>query len=143
MLMCMVPKKLRLKNNLNGSEVVKTKKPFCVFCQDGGRVSTPLCLIQDITKLSREDMGKLARILKAKSKEQKEAQYFISASTKEFLVDTIKSQGFTHVLCIGCPSVYEYLMFLSLYNSKQFLWYNLFNGHFFHEGERLQHLQNF
>ena len=70
-------------------------------------MSTPLCLIHEITKLSREDLDKPARILKAKSKESKEAQYFFSASTKEFLVNTIISQGFTHVLCIGCPSVYE------------------------------------
>lgn len=137
------------ESDLNGSEVVEAKKPPTVlkFCQDCGKVSTPLCLIHDITKLSREDLDKPARILKAKSKESKEAQYFFSASTKEFLVDTITSQGFTHVLCIGCPSVYECLpdsvasnsllldldpRFLSFYNSKQFLWYNFFNGHFFH-----------
>ena len=44
-------------------------------------MSTPLCLIHEITKLSREDLDKPARILKAKSKESKEAQYFFSAST--------------------------------------------------------------
>jgi len=145
--------KLEAKDSyVNGSKVVEAKKPPFVlkFCQDCGRVATPQCLIHDITKLTREDLDKPARMLRTKSKESKEAQYFFSASTKEFLVDTITSQGFTHVLCIGCPSVYECLpdnissnsllldldpRFHSFYNSKQFLWYNFFNGHFFH-GEK-------
>jgi len=135
-----------------GLEVAEEVKPKGVlkFCQDCGKVSTPQCLIHDTTSLSREDLDRPARVLKAKSMDKKEAQYFFSDTTKQFLTDTITSQGFTHVLCVGCPSIFECLpdnlssssllldldpRFLSFYSSNHFLWYNFFNGHFFHGEE--------
>jgi len=120
------------------------------FCQDCGKVCTPQCLAHTTISLSREDLDRPAKVLKAKSVDKKEAQYFFSNSTRQFLIDTIHSQGFTNVLCIGCPSIFECLpstissksllldldpRFLSFYSSKQFLWSNFFNGHFFH-GEK-------
>jgi len=135
----------------NEEDVEETGPPGVIkFCQDCGKVSTPVCLIHDTTNLSRADLDRPAKVLKPKSTDRKEAQYFFSDSTKEFLIDTITSQGFTHVLCIGCPSVYECLpanlssqsmlldldpRFLSFYTSKRFLWFNFFNGHFFHGEE--------
>lgn len=121
-----------------------------IFCQDCGKVSTPQCLAHATVKLSQEDLERPARVLRAKSLDKKEAQYFFSGPTRQFLINTIVSQGFTNVLCIGCPSIYECLpsplscnsllldldpRFLSFYSSKQFLWFNFFNGHFFH-GEK-------
>eukprot|EP00092_Neocalanus_flemingeri_P002026 GFUD01002163.1.p1 GENE.GFUD01002163.1~~GFUD01002163.1.p1 ORF type:complete len:515 (+),score=148.04 GFUD01002163.1:179-1723(+) len=139
------------ENEPNGADAA-AKEPAGVlkFCQDCGRVSTPACMIHNITNLSRQDLDRPARVLKAKSAERKEAQYFFSDSSRQFLIDTISSQGFTHVLCVGCPSVFECLpdnissnsllldldpRFLSFYTSQNFLWYNFFNGHFFH-GEK-------
>jgi len=130
------------ENEMNGAEnETKESSGVLKFCQDCGRVSTPNCLIHNITNLSREDLDRPAKVLKAKSADKKEAQYFFSDSSKQFLVDTIASQGFTHVLCVGCPSVYECLpahlsstsllldldpRFLSFYSSQKFLWYNFF-----------------
>jgi hypothetical protein len=117
------------------------------FCQDCGKVSTPHCLAHTTITLSREELDRPARVLRAKSLDKKEAQYFFSDNTRQFLIDTIVSQGFTNVLCIGCPSIFECLpanissksllldldpRFLSFYSSNQFLWFNFFNGHFFH-----------
>jgi len=136
------------KENLNNNDE-KTAGGLS-FCQDCGKVSTPHCLAHCTISLSREDLDRPAKVLRAKSVDKKEAQYFFSNSTRQFLIDTIIRQGFTNVLCIGCPSIFECLpstissrsllmdldpRFLSFYSSKQFLWSNFFNGHFFH-GEK-------
>jgi len=136
------------KENVNNNDEKNAGK--LTFCQDCGKVSTPQCLAHATISLSREDLDRPAKVLRAKSVDKKEAQYFFSNSTRQFLIDTIIKQGFTNILCIGCPSIFECLpstissrsllldldpRFLSFYSSKQFLWSNFFNGHFFH-GEK-------
>jgi len=104
-------------------------------------------------------LQKPSKILIPKSQDKKEAQYFFSDSTVKFLTKSIsKKLKFTHVICIGCPTIFENLheklrrnsLLLDIdarwgnfYDENQFLWTNFFNGHFFH-GERSSNIfQNF
>ena len=41
--------------------------------------------------------------------DKKEAQHFFSSRTSEFFQHTVSRLGFTDVLCVGCPSVFEIL----------------------------------
>lgn len=117
------------------------------FCQTCDKVAASDCIEHKSVMLNQADLCFPTKIVKAKSSDKKEAQYFFSNSATEFFKGLIKKLEFTNVLCIGCPSVYESLpndlisrsmlldidpRFLSFYSSEQFLWFNFFNGHFFH-----------
>ena len=50
-----------------------------------------------------------SKILNPKSQDKKEAQYFFSDSTVKFLTKSVSKLKFTHVICVGCPTIYENL----------------------------------
>ena len=108
--------------------------------------------------LKKSDLLKPSRILKPKSQDKKEAQYFFSESTSKFVIDSIQRLKFTNVLCVGCPSLYENLpknllnnsilwdidgRLSNFYDSNKFLWGNFFNGHFFNGDSSSTVFQNF
>jgi len=117
------------------------------FCHDCSRIASTLCDKHDTEDISIDKLKFPSKILKSKSLDKKEAQYFFSSATKKLFVKAITDLEFTHVLCIGCPSIFECLpenifknsllldidpRFQNFYDTKRFLWYNFFNGHFFH-----------
>lgn len=120
------------------------------FCHDCGRVVEEMgeCSKKqhNLISLTEKELARPCSMLQAKSKDKKEAQYFFSQETISLIGETICSQRFTNVLCLGCPSIFESLptevrsksllmdidqRFLDFYSQDEFLWYNLFNGHFF------------
>ena len=129
------------------------------FCHTCSRVRKESCEKQHIIKsLSKESLKCPVTILSQKSQDKKEAQYFFSESTRNFILSTIKRQKFTHVLCIGCPSIFEKIdqmdsiksllididaRFGNFYSSKKFLWCNYFNGHFFNGVADKESFRNF
>lgn len=133
------------------SELRKGQSSSVHFCCNCSRVEEDKCKENEhnIATLSKEDLQSPVRILNPKSKNKKEAQYFFSDKTTNFLADLIQRLKFTHILCIGCPSVFEKLpsslentsllldidaRFRNFYTHQRFVWTNVFNNHFF-EGE--------
>ncbi len=62
-----------------------------------------------ITRFSAADLSTPSRILEAKAENKKEAQFFFSESSRDYLLKVVKKTGGTHVLCIGTPTLYEAL----------------------------------
>lgn len=133
------------------------------FCQSCGGVGkeeetegNSCCKEANVTFIEKLQTLKPSTILQPKAKDKKEAQYFFSSSTSDFLASTVSSLGFTDVLCIGCPSVFELIptnvnrllldidfRFQAFYSPEKFIWYNFFNGHIFHGDKPKTILQNF
>lgn len=149
----------RMYNNLQN---VLTNKGEAKLCQNCGQIcedqegSAICCQEANILTVNKEQSLRPSSVLHPKAVDKKEAQYFFSASTSTFLSDTVTSIGFTDVLCIGCPSVFELLpaklncllldldhRFQSFYSPEKFVWFNFFNGHFFHGDNGKTVLQNF
>ncbi|XP_014291204.1 rRNA N6-adenosine-methyltransferase ZCCHC4 isoform X1 [Halyomorpha halys] len=88
------------------------------------------------------------------TKNKKEAQFWFSDNSKQFIVNNIINLNTESVLCIGAPTIYEQLRnknFKSLlldidyrfhwfYDSQEFCWFNMFNCHFFSEEESSKQL---
>ena len=83
------------------------------------------------------------------SEDKKEAQYFFNNESVRLIVDTLQSLKFTHVICLGAPSIFEYLgdesryaprrllmdldsRFAALLGPLEFVWFNMMNFYFFH-----------
>ncbi|GAB6029288.1 rRNA N6-adenosine-methyltransferase zcchc4 [Chamberlinius hualienensis] len=77
---------------------------------------------------------------------KKEAQYYFTSETTEFIISTLKRLNFTSVMCLGCPRIFERLVQDTCFNSvlldiderlcqfyspQQLVVYNMFNHHFF------------
>jgi hypothetical protein len=142
--------------------VVKEKDSveFCRSCgglvRKEGEDGEECCKEANPATITQEQATKPSGILQPKARDKKEAQYFFSPATSTFLSNTVSSLGFTDILCIGCPSVFELLpshlncllldldpRFQAFYSPEKFLWYNFFNGHVFHGDKPKTVLQNF
>ena len=156
--------KLKEQNNFHKSalklkQFKESSETRISFCQHCNKVSEDKCLAEESHKsvlLTKDDLKSPVRILNPKSKNKKEAQYFFSEETTKFLSETVKRLKFTHVLCVGCPSIFEVLSssvtsvlldidarFKNFYSQHQFIWSNVFNNHFFDGEVGAKTLENF
>lgn len=79
------------------------------------------------------------------------AQYYFSSDCVKFVGNLLKVRRYEHVVCIGTPTIHEYLLendmdsllldieqsYEYFYNEDTFCWYNMFN-HFFFRGNRAE-----
>jgi len=127
------------------------------FCQICCKIQRAECVGHACVDLDSKRLKYPSKILNPKSQDKKEAQYFFSDSTVKFLTKSVSKLKFTHVICVGCPTIYENLQeklrrnsllldidarWGNFYDESQFLWTNFFNGHFF-RGESRTTFQNF
>ena len=88
----------------------KGSEPYGHFCQTCEIIcDTDEHKAHVLTKFSRADLATPTKILEAKSENKKEAQYFFTPQTMEYLKETLQRLGITHVLCIGTPTLFENL----------------------------------
>ena len=131
------------------------------FCNTCAKVSESSCkdnILCSFSKLNRSDLKSPVKILRPKSQDKKEAQHFFSERASEQIVSIIKSENFSNVLCVGCPSLFENLpenlseksllwdidaRLENFYDHRRFLWGNFFNGHFFRGKEEEEIFRNF
>ena len=129
------------------------------FCRTCSRIKKDSCENHHhIQSLSKDSLKCPVTILAQKSQDKKEAQYFFSESTRNFILSTIRKENFSHVLCVGCPSIFEKIeeidsirsllldidaRFGNFYDNKKFLWCNYFNGHFFNGAADEESFRNF
>jgi len=128
------------------------------FCQTCSRVKKDSCEKHSVQSLSKDSLKCPVSVLSQKSQDKKEAQYFFSESTRNFILSSILAENFTHVLCIGCPSIFEKIeeidsvrsllldidaRFGNFYDNEKFLWCNYFNGHFFNGSADKESYRNF
>ncbi|XP_033209172.1 rRNA N6-adenosine-methyltransferase ZCCHC4 isoform X2 [Belonocnema kinseyi] len=98
--------------------------------------------------LTNYQMTHPTEFLKPLSNAKKEAQYFFSEKTTEDIAQILLRLKAKHVLCIGVPRLYEYILhhyeneitcllldfdarFHNFFGPLEYAWYNLFNHHFF------------
>uniref|UniRef100_T1IIY1 CTCHY-type domain-containing protein n=1 Tax=Strigamia maritima TaxID=126957 RepID=T1IIY1_STRMM len=101
-----------------------------------------------VNSLSAEVLSKPTNLLKPLTNSGSEAQFLFTAKVVQFLINTTKNLNFTHVLCVGCPRIHEFIVnhpetklnsllldidarYEHFYGSTQFCHYNLFNHYFF------------
>lgn len=86
-----------------------------------------------------------SKLITPSEKNKKEAQFWFSDNSKQFILNNIINLKTESVLCIGAPTIFELIRnkeFNSLlldfdyryywfYSSKEFCWFNMFNYHFF------------
>ena len=143
---------------------------LCTKCGGVARVLENCCKDPILIKVSREQLSRPCSLIQPKVRklasddqldvfqatDKKEAQYFFSTATTSLISTTITNLGFTDVLCIGCPSIFETLpktsnsllldldpRFEAFFPPDKFLWYNFFNGHAFQGDKAKTVLQNF
>ena len=122
---------------------------FCHQCQ--ALVSPKLIGKQyghEMIAVSKADLKQATQVLKPLNENKKEAQYHFNRETLDVIVKSLKNSQTTHVLCIGAPRVFEHVradgkmkallldfdMRLSNFYSidePDWIWYNMFNHHFF------------
>lgn len=100
------------------------------------------------------------KLISANVDKKEEAQYFFSDESLKVILKTIIRCKFTHVLCIGCPSVHERLTvnkrygvasflldidarYLQFYSSKQYLCFNMANNFLFEKDKYERNLNEF
>jgi hypothetical protein len=124
------------------------------FCQTCGRIVVRGAIKDHkahlLTPIDQCLLATPTKILKPLSEDKKEAQYFFNTNTVRLIVQTLQSQQFSHVLCLGAPSIFENLCnensavpqlrrllmdldsrFLALLGPLDFVWFNMMNFHFF------------
>ena len=131
---------------------------FCNTCVKVSEVSCKDNLQCSSSKVKKSDLKSPVNILLPKSQDKKEAQHFFSNQASDQILSIIKTQNFSNVLCIGCPSLFERLpqnlleksllldidaRFGNFYDQRKFLWGNFFNGHFFRGKEEEETFRNF
>ena len=120
------------------------------WCRDCSRPAKPACQATSHARctVDRTVLQAPSRLLAPRNQDKKEAQYFFSPASRQLLLGVVEAEQFSHVLCIGCPSLFECLparlqdghsllldidpRFGNFYNELRFQWYNFFNGHFFY-----------
>ena len=104
----------------------------------------------EVIHMSKRDMRCPTKLLNSLTNNKFCAQYLFTRDTKKFIVDNvIHTNGFKHVVCIGCPTIHEYIdchknklnlksilldidhRYKQFYSRKKFLRFNLFNNYFF------------
>ena len=131
------------------------------FCNTCAKVSEAPCrdnLLCSFSKLNKSDLKSPVNILQPKAQDKKEAQHFFSEKASSQIISIIRSQNFSNVLCVGCPSLFEQLpqnlsdksllwdidaRLESFYDHSKFLWGNFFNGYFFRGKEAEEIFRNF
>lgn len=101
------------------------------------------------------------KLIAANVDKKEEAQYFFSDESLKVILKTIIRCKFTHVLCIGCPSIHERLTinskrygaqsflldidarYLQFYGSKQYLCFNMANNFLFEKDKYERNLNEF
>lgn len=95
-------------------------------------------------------------LLQAATANQNQAQYFFSDSIITFIVEKVVDFfQFTHVICVGCPTIHEKICssrpkvssilldidsrFRQFYPPSKFVQFNMFNGYFFEDKNEFNH----
>lgn len=103
-----------------------------------------------ITPISNDFLNNPTKLLNPLDVNKKEAQFFFTYETLNFLESMLSDLQISNILCVGAPRLHEYLKhskltkfqthlmdidkrFIEFYNDYEFSWYNMFN-HFFFEG---------
>lgn len=60
-----------------------------------------------LTKISMKHIRRPTLLLKASTQKEKEAQYFFSPKTIDYIVESLKELDFDRLILIGCPSIHE------------------------------------
>ncbi|XP_074598957.1 rRNA N(6)-adenosine-methyltransferase ZCCHC4-like isoform X2 [Brevipalpus obovatus] len=150
----------RKKIRKNLIKVIKTRKEDRAFCRscDELFMHRDLCRHQNhdiLDKIPLKYIRRPTMLLKASRSKEREAQYFFSDKTIDFIVETLARLNFTRLISIGCPTIHERIQcqrnklkiesilldidprYSQFYLRKQFMLYNMFN-HFFFEGKESQ-----
>lgn len=111
--------------------------------------------------LTIKQLKKPTKLISANIDKKEEAQYFFSEESLKVILKTIILSKFTHVLCIGCPSIHEELnirskqfniqsflldidsRYLQFYTSKQYLCFNMANNFLFEKDKYEKNLNDF
>lgn len=102
-----------------------------------------------------------SKLLVQKNNDKKEAQYFFDSQSITCIVDNFVKLKLNRIICIGAPTLHEYLMnnfeklqiksilmdidnrLASFYDEKEFFWYNMFNHYFFGGEKSVINFENF
>jgi len=136
-------------------KAVEKKEEFNL-CRGCDKVLEEESCCGETTIVTKQMLNRPSTFLMPKATDKKEAQHFFSSRTSEFFQETVSRLGFTDVLCVGCPSVFEILppatrsLLLDLdprlqafHPPEKFIWFNFFNSHAFHGEKADAVLQNF
>ncbi|CAB3376803.1 Hypothetical predicted protein [Cloeon dipterum] len=92
------------------------------------------------TQVKTENMRRPTKLLKSMKETTKEAQFFFSEQTSNFITSTLDRLGVKSVISIGTPSLIERLKInyylldfdwrYGVFYGDNFSWYNMFNHHF-------------
>lgn len=103
------------------------------------------------TGITHEDLRRPSTLFSPQENNKTLAQYLFSESTVDFILSSIESLSFSHVLCIGAPRIHEAVTlrqkegqitltsllldldtrYAQVYSQKKLCIYNMFNHHFF------------
>ncbi|CAG0882758.1 unnamed protein product [Cyprideis torosa] len=115
---------------------------LCRFCGQFVSAGRGCCDDQILIPVSAKVLKSFSANLVPRQKSSKQAQVLFSQQTLSFIRKSI--QSFQAVLCIGCPTVFEFLLnqpsdclLMDIderfhYFGDKFVHYNMFNHHFFH-----------
>ena len=116
-------------------------------------------LIKD--NLTKNQLRMPTKLLSAYVENKEAAQYLFSDESLKLVLKTIIKCKFTHIICIGCPSLHEQLIvrskkyqvqsflldidsrYLQFYTSKQYLCFNMANSYLFEKDKYEVNLNNF
>lgn len=148
------------------AETLKMKKEDRKWCVDCSILLLPDELehhedhfIKD--NLTKAQLRRPTKLISVNVDKKEEAQYLFSDQSLKIILKTILRCKFTHVLCIGCPTIHEQLTinsaklniksflldidarYLQFYSSKQFLCFNMANNYLFEKEKYEQNLNDF
>ncbi|XP_064629909.1 rRNA N6-adenosine-methyltransferase ZCCHC4-like [Lineus longissimus] len=102
-----------------------------------------------LSPVTDADLQKPSHLLKPLDNKKTNAQYLFSDETVSFMLSTFRRLGFTHVLCVGSPRIFEAISsdesslgmqallldidhrYQQFFSPDHFCRYNMFNHHFF------------
>ncbi|XP_017775093.1 PREDICTED: zinc finger CCHC domain-containing protein 4, partial [Nicrophorus vespilloides] len=142
------------------SEMPENERMFCKDCSvmqlDIDKVKHQKC--NTVFGVSDDQMKRPTEMFQPLENDKTEAQYLFTKDTVKTIVEILRKQNLTKVLCIGAPRIHEHIAneredmksmlldldrrFHNFYGPKEFCWYNSFNNHFFSE-EAKTHFREF
>lgn len=107
----------------NFSAIVKSATMAAYFCFQCEKLvlSQNQHKIHNVQKLDKHDLFHPSlKVLKALDSNKTNAQYFLTPKSLNFLVKSLKTLDFTHVICMGMPRLHEILQcpFINKENCK-------------------------